>query len=227
LPTCLVTGSNRGIGLEFVRQYAADGWRVIAACRTPVAAHALEATAGDIHIHALEVRDPARIRQLAAVLARESIDLLINNAGIGERPTPGIGGLDPVRWMDILQVNTIAPVLVAEAFFDHVAASQGRKIVAVTSRMSSIAGNTTGSSYAYRSSKAGLNMAYRSLSHDGRKRGIAVGLLNPGHVRTDMGGSSAPVAVDDSVAGMRRVIANLDLENTGRLWSYDGTELDW
>jgi NAD(P)-dependent dehydrogenase (short-subunit alcohol dehydrogenase family) len=152
---------------------------------------------------------------------------LINNAGVGERPAPRLGEIDAERWLAMLQVNTIAPVIVAAAFLAHVEASQKKHVVAITSRMGSIGANTSGGSYAYRSTKSALNMAYKTLSLELQPRGITVSLFHPGHVRTDMGSSAAPLSPEESVAGMRRVIAKIDRAETGRYWNYDGAEIPW
>lgn len=228
MPTALITGASRGIGLEFVRQYAAEGWRVHAACRDPGAAGpAFADIAGEVHLHALDVRDTARIRALAEVLEGEALDLLVNNAGINPDPRRPLGQLDRDQWLEVLAVNAIAPTLIAEAFVPHVAQSGQRCIVGITSQLGSIGDNRSGGRYAYRSSKAALNMAFRSLARDLAPRGITVALLHPGHVETDMGGGEAPVPVADSVAGMRRVIAGLAPADSGGFWNFRGAVLPW
>ncbi len=227
MPTCLITGANRGIGLEFVKQYAADGWRLHATCRRPDDAAKLSEIAGDVLVHALDVTDFARIEALARKLAGEPIDLLINNAGIyGPRVTP-YDGVDYAAWAEVLRVNTMAPVKVSAVFVDAVAKSELKRIVAISSQMGSIADNSSGGSYIYRSSKAGLNAAMKSLAHDLAGKRIAVAVLHPGWVRTDMGGSGASIDPFESVAGMRQVIDGLRPEASGRFFAYDGRELPW
>src|SRR5262245_39652977 len=226
MPTVLITGASRGIGLEFVRQYAADGWRVHAACRNPGKAAALKDIKGDVRVHALDVTDEGQIAALAKSLAGEPIDILINNAGIyGTRDS--FGKTDVDGWMSTLRTNTIAPVRVAEAFVGHLERGQRKLIVNITSRMGSIAENTSGASYAYRSSKAALNMAAKSLSIDLRGRGITVVVFHPGWVQTDMGGSGAPVKPADSVNGMREKIASLTAADTGGFFNFSGQPIAW
>jgi NAD(P)-dependent dehydrogenase (short-subunit alcohol dehydrogenase family) len=227
VPTCLITGANRGIGLEFAKQYAAEGWQVIATCRKPDEAKALAHLEGDVQIHALDVSDFARIEALSRKLAGVAIDLLINNAGIyGPRVVP-YGSVDYSAWSEVMRVNVMAPLKMSAVFADAVARSQMRLIVAVTSKMGSIADNTSGGSYIYRSSKAALNAVMKSLAIDLRSKGIVVAVLHPGWVRTDMGGSAAQIDAFESVAGMREVIAGLRDRDSGCFFNYDGAELPW
>jgi len=236
MPTVLVTGANRGLGLEFVRQYAADGWTVHAACRDPD--HAVElGELAQSHVglqpQRLEVTDADSVRRLATALRGQPIDVLINNAGVfgpkrSDEHDPGqvFGSIDFDAWMHVVRVNTLAPLRVAQAFIDQVAASTQRKIVTVSSNMGSIAG-TPGGYYAYRSSKAAVNMVMACLARDVAACGVAVGLYCPGWVRTDMGGPQAELDPQTSIAALRRRIAELDLGSSGRLWSYDGSEIAW
>jgi NAD(P)-dependent dehydrogenase (short-subunit alcohol dehydrogenase family) len=226
VPTVLITGANRGIGLALATQYAADGWRVLATARQPKAAGELAALKGDLHVLALEANDDASIRGLQGQLKGEAIDVLFNNAGIAARQSTSFGHLDAVAWAEAFRVNCIAPVLIAEALVDQVAASQQKKMAFVSTQLGSITLNG-GGRYAYGSSKAALNMAGVSLARDLRGRGIAVVLLHPGHVRTDMGGRGAPVAPAESAAGMRRVVERLTLAGSGRFINYDGSEIPW
>lgn len=227
MPTCMITGANRGIGLEFVRQYAADGWRVHATCRRPEEADRLKEVSGDVNVHPLDVTDFARIEALARKLGGEAIDLLINNAGIyGPRVTP-YDAIDYAAWAEVLRVDTMAPVKMSAVFADNVARSGLRRIVAITSQMGSIADNSSGGSYIYRSAKAALNAAIKSLAHDLAGKRIAVAVLHPGWVRTDMGGSGATIDPFESVAGLRQVIEGLRFEDGFRFLAYDGRELPW
>ena len=231
MPTVLVTGANRGLGLEFVRQYAADGWRVYAGCRAPSAADALQAlaaaSAGLLSIHALEVRDRASIQRLAAELAGQPIDLLINNAAIWGSAKQVLGGLDDRIWAEVLDVDVVGPVRVTEAFLENVAASVRRTVVMLSSRLGSIALNDSGGRLMYRAAKAGLNAVAKSLAVDLAPRGIVCVALSPGWARTDMGGPQAPLSPVDSIAGMRRVIEGLDLTQSGQFLAYDGTTVPW
>lgn len=240
MPTVLVTGAARGLGLELARQYAAASWNVLACVRDPARATALAAlaaqSAGAIEILPLDLERHDTIDALAARLAGRPIDVLLNSAGImgkGDFGTEGLafgrfGASDFDDWAQVLRVNTLAPMKMAEAFVTHVAASQQKKFVALSSIVGSIARNTAGSLYAYRASKAALNAVIRSLSVDLRRsHGILVAPIHPGWVQTDMGGARADIDAVTSVRGIRAVIAALDAERAGRFWMYDGSELPW
>jgi NAD(P)-dependent dehydrogenase (short-subunit alcohol dehydrogenase family) len=240
MPTVLVTGASRGLGLEFVRQYAAAGWSVLACAREPTRAAELEALraahAGLVETFALDVTDFDAIDALAERLRGRAIDVLINCAGTMGRGSfakeflalGAFGRSDYDDWMRVLRTNTLAPMKVAEAFVAQVAASAQKKLVNVTSIVGSIAGNRSGSLYAYRSSKAALNAVTRSLAIDlAREHGIVAAPLHPGWARTEMGGPKADIDAPTSVRGMRSVIAGLDADKAGRFWMYDGSELPW
>lgn len=225
MTTVLITGANRGIGLEFARQYAAEGAEVIACCREPAKASALKAVAdgagGRVRILALDVADAAQIEALKAALAGQPIDILINNAGVyGPRE------IDPDGWLETFRVNAIAPVLVARALRDNLKVGKEKKLVAITSQLGSTA-NNGGGMYAYRSSKAALNNAMRGLSRDWAGDGVRVGIFHPGWVKTDMGGANAPVTPQESVTGLRRRIAEMSAENSGAYRDYAGASLPW
>lgn len=219
MPTVLVTGANRGIGLEFVRQYAADGWTVIAACRDPDSAEELRGVAGAVRIEPLDVTDWAAVEGFSGRL-REPLDLLICNAGIG-RADP----LTPDAWLHVLAVNAVAPTLLARGLVDGMA--DGGKMVAITSMMGSIADNSSGGAIAYRSSKAALNAAWRSLAIDWKARPLTLALLHPGWVKTRMGGAGAPLPPERSVADMRDVIERLRPEQSGGFFNHDAAPIPW
>ena len=226
MPTVLITGANRGIGLEFARQYAEAGYRVHAACRTPGSADALASLGERVTLHALDVTDHGRIEALAAGLKNEAIDILINNAGIyGDRQE--LGKIDYAAWEEVMRVNTLAPLKMAECFLPHLEAGKMKMIASLTSRMGSIADNNAGGVYIYRSSKAALNAAARSLALDLAPRGITVIVFHPGWVKTDMGGPSALIDAETSVGGMRAVIEGAGPKATGRFFAYDGAEVPW
>lgn len=231
MSTLLVTGANRGLGLEFARQYAADGWRVFAACRDPASAGELQQLAagsgGRIEVVALDVSDLASVRAAAQALSGTPVDLLINNAGVGSPRGQRLGGLDYAAWARVLDVNTLGPMRVTEAFLEHLAAGGEKKLVTITSAMGSIADNSSGGSYAYRSSKAAVNMVVKSLSLDLAPRGITCIVMNPGWVRTDMGGPGGKISPAESIAGMRKVIAKLKPADTGKFFNYDGGDYPW
>lgn len=229
--TVVITGANRGIGLALARSYAADGCRVHATCRQPERAAELaalaEASDGRITVHPLDVADPAQIAALAAVLADTPVDVLINNAGIYPQKGAAFGSIDVDDWLHGFRINTIAPFKVLEALADRVAASRRRLVANISSKMGSIADNGSGGSYAYRSSKTALNMAMASAAIDLRDRGIAVILLHPGWVQTDMGGGDAPIEVDESVTALRGVLDRATLEDSGRFFDRNGAIVPW
>lgn len=231
MSTVLVTGANRGLGLEFARQYAADRWRVFAGCRDPAAATALgqlaAASGGKVRVLALDVTDGAGVRAAAQSLAGEPVDVLINNAGVGAPKNQRLGNLDYAAWARVLDANTMGPMRVVEAFLENVAAGGERKIVTLTSAMGSIADNASGGSYAYRSSKAAVNIVMKSLSIDLAPRGITCVVVHPGWVRTDMGGPGGKLDPPESVAALRRLIAGLRPQDTGRFFNYDGKPYPW
>jgi NAD(P)-dependent dehydrogenase (short-subunit alcohol dehydrogenase family) len=226
MPTVLITGANRGIGLALAHQYAADGWRVIATARKPAEARELSSLSGDVRVEALEVTDYKAVRSLAQTLEGEPVDVLFNNAGIGGSSTARFGQIDAADMERIMAVNTIAPILIAEAFVDHVARSGQRKMAFVSSRLGSITSNG-GGRYGYGPSKAALNMACKAMSVDLRGRGIIVLPMHPGHVATDMGGRGAPVSPDESAKGMRAVVAAATLGESGKFVDYRGQSIPW
>jgi NAD(P)-dependent dehydrogenase (short-subunit alcohol dehydrogenase family) len=226
MSTVFITGANRGIGLEFARQYAADGWRVLAACRNPRGAKELAGLAGDVRVHALDVIDEYQLPALAKSLNDEAIDILINNAGVGGFDD-SFGNTPTNEWLETLRVNAIAPLHVAEQFLPHLERGQRRLIVNITSRMGSIADNGSGGSYSYRTSKAALNMVAKSMAHDLKGRRIIVVVFHPGWVKTDMGGAQALLPPKASVGGMRAKIATLTAADSGKFFNYDGKPLPW
>lgn len=229
MPTVFITGANRGLGLEMARQYVADGWRVLAGCRDPDKAEALRALGNGrgVDIHALDVSDLGQVDALAGRLSGTAIDLLINNAGVlGGHDHQGFGDIDYDIWEEVLRVNLLAPVKVAEAFADHVAASERKTMAFLSSQLGGIA-NAGGGFYMYGTSKAALNMAVRSMAVDLKPRGIAVVATHPGWVQTDMGGAGADITPQASVSGLRRVFDSVKPGDSGRFVRYDGVELPW
>lgn len=232
MATILVTGSSRGLGLEWVRQHAHDGWRVHATCRQPEQAselHDLARSHANITIHRLDVTATDQITTLAAELRDQPIDLLVNNAGVyfEQWDRDPLGSIDFAAWEQTLRVNTLGAVRVTEAFADQVAHSERRLVLVITSHMGSIADIGSPRSYAYRSSKAALNAAMKGIALELRPRGIGLLLLHPGWVRTRMGGDTAPYTVEQSVAGMRQLADRFTLEQSGRFFRFDGTLLPW
>jgi NAD(P)-dependent dehydrogenase (short-subunit alcohol dehydrogenase family) len=226
MPTILLTGASRGLGIEFVKHYAATGWRVHA-CARDADTPALKAVKGDVQRHALDVTDFAATAKLASSLKGEAIDVLLANAGISGSEAGELGKVDANIWLETFRVNALAPVKLAEAFVDNVAASQRKAMLAISSRLGSIGLNHEGGRYAYRASKAALNMAWKSLATDTKARGLTCVVLHPGWVSTDMGGAAAPVTPPVSVAGMTKVIEGLKPTDNGGFINYDGARFEW
>lgn len=226
MPTVVITGANRGLGLEFARQYAADGWTVIATCRDLVNPGGLADVPG-VELFALSVDDPAAIKAFAGVLKGRSIDLLVNNAGImgPDLPAQSRDGIDVDGWLLTMKVNALAPILMAQALKPLLA--RGAKVATVSSQLGSITENEGGGMYAYRASKTAINMGNRSLAADWRDDGVTCIVMHPGWVQTDMGGPKAPVLPPDSVAGMRRVIAAATPADSGAFFAFDGRRIPW
>jgi NAD(P)-dependent dehydrogenase (short-subunit alcohol dehydrogenase family) len=224
--TVLITGASRGLGLEFARQYAADGWRVLACCRSPKDAPELKKLGRHVEIHALDVTSHESIRHLAKALNGTPIDVLLNNAGLHGDRTP-FGATDVELWKKILEVNTIAPIQMTAALLENVAASAQKKVANISSKVGSIGDGPGGGSYAYRSSKTALNMAMVNAAHELKGRGLTILLIHPGWVQTDMGGPSAPVSIEQSVAGVRRIIDKATQAETGHFYDYTGKQLPW
>ncbi|MHB1301368.1 MAG: SDR family oxidoreductase [Burkholderiales bacterium] len=228
MKTVLITGASRGIGLEFSRQYAMDGWRILACSRSP--SPGLEKLSAQyperVKMHALNVADHEEIDRLGKLLSEDSIDLLINNAGIYP-DSGGFGHTDYEKWMQAFNVNTMAPLRMAEAFVRQVASSSLKTVATLTSKMGSLSDNDSGGEYLYRTSKAAANMVVKSLSIDLKPSGITAVALHPGWVKTDMGGPSALISVEKSVSGMRQVLAKITIADSGKFIAYDGMEIPW
>ena len=217
MPTVMIVGASRGIGLELARQYANDGWRVHATTRTPAQPGPLGALAGDIVLHALEVRDAAQIAALAAAVEHEGIDILIHNAGVSGWGVPRA---------EVMAINADAPIRVAQALLPAVIRSTEKKIVLMTSQLGARYGRWR-SLGLYGDSKAALNDAFRALAPEWGRQSVIAIAMHPGWVRTDMGGASASLSVAESVTGMRQVIAHLTAAEHGRFWTWSGREHPW
>lgn len=237
--TVLITGANRGLGLEMARTYAArDGVSVIACCRTPSEASALQVLAAEnahIRIEPLDVIDHASIERLGERLRGLPIDILINNAGIfGKNPPATTGFSDQIfgksdfepDWIAPFRINVIGPMKMVETLIENVAASDQKKIVIITSIVASIAG-AHGHMFGYAASKAAANMTAKNLAEALKERHVIVNPVHPGYAKTDMGGEAAHIEVDDAVKGVLAQIDAMSLETTGRFLSYDGGELPW
>jgi NAD(P)-dependent dehydrogenase (short-subunit alcohol dehydrogenase family) len=230
MTSVLITGANRGLGFEFARQYAADGARVYATCRSPDGARdlvALKKEFPDVSIHALTAGDAAQAKALAGELSENSIDILINNAGVVGPENQSFGNLDYDAFRQALDINVLGPTQISEAFLPHVEHSDKKTIVTITSGMGSIA-DSSGGSYVYRTSKAAVNMVMHNLALDVKSRGIICVVMNPGWVQTDMGGPRASITPEESIRGLRSVIAGLTLEDSGKFLDYrPGKTFPW
>lgn len=230
MPTVLITGANRGIGLALVQHYLNDGWQVFATCRKPDTATALEtlrqSVRGSCIILPLDVSDPTSVSQLAARLAGKPLDLLINNAGVSANHGGPLGRYNYRIWQETFVTNCLGAVRVTEALLDSLRRSNGSTVVAITSQLGSIA-HAGGGFEAYAVSKAALNMAMRGLAANLRADRIKVLMLHPGWVKTDMGGPAAPVSPQQSAAGIAQVVAETTLADSGRFLDYRAQELPW
>jgi NAD(P)-dependent dehydrogenase (short-subunit alcohol dehydrogenase family) len=238
VPTVLITGASRGLGLEFVRQYSHSAWTVIACARDPAKAQELaevqRRAGGLVAIEPLDVTHERQVEWLAGKYAETPIDVLINNAGdIGPRGAHHeqihkqyFGSLDFAAWQKLLELNLLAPMRIAEAFAPHVERSTQKKMIFMSS--------TTGSNvegvypvFPYCSSKAALNKCVTMLALAVKERGIVAAAVCPGHAKTELGGAGATVEVPDSIAGLRKVIARLTLADSGSFTRYDGARVAW
>jgi len=216
MPRVLITGVNRGLGLEFVRQFRADGWEVVGTVRS----EAGEARELGADLRQLDLGD---LGAVAAFALDGPLDLLIANAGT-YGPRDAVGADEAREWLDTFAVNTVAPYLLAQRVTGNVRQAGG-KLIAVSTRMGSIEDNSGGGFLAYRSSKTALNMAWRTLAL--ANRDLVCAVLHPGWVQTRMGGANAPVQPRDSIAGMRRVIDGLTREDSGEVFDYNGDCVPW
>jgi len=219
MPTVLITGANRGLGLEFAKQYSAVGWDVIGTVREK----SPELDALNIRVEELDMRDMEAVAAFGGKL--DALDLLIANAGT-YGPRQANSAEDAAAWLETMRVNVVAPYLLARSVLPLVEKSRG-KLIAVSTKMGSIDDNTSGGFLAYRSSKTALNMAWHNLALDVKRAGIIAAALHPGWVRTRMGGDSAPLEPEDSIAGMRKVIDGLGPDDSGGFFGYDGARIPW
>lgn len=230
MSTYLVTGSNRGIGLTFVMSLLARGDRVVATCRDRSKANdltALREEYPELEILELDVADAASLEAFPARLGDTAIDVFISNAGVYGPRGANFGNLPGADWEQVLLVNAVAPVLLTQFIMDNLRQGSDRKLIYITSKMGSIDDNGGGGQYIYRSSKAALNAAVKSLSIDLADDGFDVLLLHPGWVQTDMGGPSALIDTGTSVDGMLQLIDQLGPTQNGQFLAYDGKQIPW
>ncbi len=228
MPAVLVTGANRGIGFEFARQYAADGWAVHGCVRDPAGADALrDLGGGPVTVHKLDVTRRDQIADVATALNGTAIDLLINNAGMWIGEDEHFGRFSNGQWMEQFRVHVFGTMAMCEAFVDHVAASEKKLMVNISSGNGCFGWPREMGDYPYDTSKAALNLITKGLSTDLRDRGITVMCFTPGNVATDMSGPDADLQPDVSITGMRRIIAQLDVSQTGSFIRYNGDAMPW
>lgn len=222
----LITGANRGIGLEFTQQYLAQGWHVYATYRQQPG-EALAALACDqLTLLPLDVTEDDSIAALQEQLNGAELDLVINNSGVFGPKDQNLGTVSRQQWLEVLNVNSVAPLMLAQALHENLRVKGGTFAV-LSSRMGSIEGNDGGALYLYRSSKAAVNQVVKSLSIDLKQFGINVVALHPGWVQTDMGGANASINTHTSVNGLRQVITKIVPANSGQFINYDGTAIAW
>ncbi|MGF1713831.1 SDR family oxidoreductase [Photobacterium chitinilyticum] len=226
----LITGANRGVGLALVEVYLAAGWQVNACCRRTNHASELkhlQAHTDSLTLHELDVTDHQAITALSQELADIPFDLLINNAGYYGPKSYGFGNTDADEWRKVFEINTIAPLKLAEAFYPQLIANTPGIIANISSKVGSMTENTSGGGYIYRSSKAALNSVAKSLSNDLSPQGIISVALHPGWVQTEMGGPNAILSTCDSAQKLKTVIDNLTTKQSGGFYNYDGSVIPW
>lgn len=230
MPTVLITGANRGLGLEFTRQYSAKGWNVLAACRTPESATELSQLC-ESHPHislvSLDVTSEADINSLNSRINNQAIDHLVLNAGVLGDDCATLGEMTQSRWLEVLNVNTVAPALLIQALRDNVASSELKTIIGISSRVASLSDNSSGNMYSYRTSKAALNQILVSAAQNLREQEVKTLAVHPGWVQTDMGGKDATFTPEQSVKGIINVAENLTVEESGSFRVFDGSSIDW
>ncbi len=225
----LITGANRGVGLELTRQYVAAGWRVHACCRNPTGAELLRDVllGHDGVIHPLDVSDHQSIHDLKDALEEEPLDVLINNAGIFGGDHQSFGDMDYAAWAETLETNTFGPYRLIEALLDNVEAGRSAKVINISSGMGSITNYVRGGDYIYRTSKTALTMVTLNLAYDLKDRGIIFAAFHPGWVQTDMGGAAADLTAQESAAALKSSIDGLTSDRNGAYLNYDGATIPW
>ncbi len=222
--TWLITGANRGLGLELVRQLVASGARVIATARNP--SNATELSSLGVEVHRLDQTNADEVSALATTLADRPIDILVNNAALGGGGS-SLASLDVEELNDFFDANATGPLRLTQALLPNLRAGRRKLIVNITSRMGSIEANAGGGSYGYRASKAALNMINRNLAVELGDGGFTCVVLHPGWVQTDMGGAGAPLTPEASVASMLNVMQGLGRDHNGHFLNYDGSPIPW
>ena len=227
----LITGANRGIGLEMVKYALEQGWRIFACCRNPHNADNLfniaKLSNGKISVHIADMLELSTLQALSYELRNDPIDILVNNAGIYGSDKNSFGSVDVVSWLQTFQVNSIAPLKMVEAFSEQLLMGNRKLVACMSSKMGSMADNGYGSSYIYRSSKAALNAVVKSLSIDLKEKGIISVALHPGWVKTEMGGTGAEISTRESVEQIFSNLTSLTINDSGRFIDIDGSDIPW
>jgi len=227
MPNVLITGANRGIGLQLTKHYIEAGWEVIATYRNAEGNEALQALSSpQLTLLQADVNNDEGISKIASYFQGQGLDLLINNAGIYGPRDQTFGKVERQAWREILEVNTISPMMLAQSLADSLAQNKGTLAI-ISSKVGSIDDNASGGAYMYRSSKTAVNQVIKCLSIDLGPRDITVVSLHPGWVRTDMGGPNGSIDVVESVAGLTNVIAHVSADQNGHFINYDGSPIPW
>lgn len=231
MSTLLLTGANRGLGLELCKQFLQSGWKVIATCRNPNNATRLSVLVDKypehLTVYALEVSNSDQIAELKTKIGETPIDILFNNAGVYAGESNEFGSSNTEVWLDAFNINVISPMKMMETFVDNVAKGDMKIIASMSSKMGSINDNSSGGSYAYRSTKAALNSVMVCASYDLKPKGIAAIMLHPGWVRTDMGGPNGELSVEESATSMRETLTKATIRDTGKFFDIDGSIIPW
>ena len=226
----LITGTNRGIGLEFVKHYLKNNEKIIATCRNKHSAKdllELENTTNNLSLVELDVSNPNSINNFTSKIAGLPIDTFISNAGVSGPKNIEFGNFNAKEWLDVFNINTIAPLIITQKILKNLRLGKDKKLVFISSKVGSIEDNTSGGMYIYRTSKTALNQVIKSLSIDLKGENFIVVALHPGWVQTDMGGPNALIDTKTSVRGMTEAIDNLTSKNSGKFYNYDGSPIPW
>lgn len=231
MPSILITGTNRGIGLELAKLYTSKQWQVHACCRSPEATTQLQNIATkhtNLHLHKLDINNNEQRKALADKLTQEPIDILFNNAGIyGNWDYQSFGNTHEEEWINAFQTNVIATMKMMESFATHVAHSEKRIIVNMSSKMGSMDDNGSGGSYIYRSCKAAVNAITVSAAKDLSRNDITVIAQHPGWVRTDMGGPQGEISASTCASNIAYILEQLSIDDSGRFIDIDGSTIPW
>lgn len=227
--TVFITGANRGLGLEFVRQYASENWRVLASCRNLVHAkelHQLAQHFDNITLLQLDITNPIQLGHIADKYSDTNIDLLINNASA--RPKhDDLGHISIDNMKEAFLINAIAPLKVAEKFLDNVSRSHLKTVISISNKMGSIKENAPGESYSYTASKAALNMVMRNMAMDLKEKNIKVFMVHPGNTKAQYGGQNVKIDPEQSVINIRNLLHRLTESETGSFYDAHGNNIDW